>query len=149
MSAHKERLYFLLQIAAHRLKIEADNALMEAAGLTTAQVAVLNLIASSKDIKQRDLARSLKQNESAITAMVTRLMKADLVIRRRSETDARTWLLDLTATGRKTLRHIEKPFGEINARLDGALGTKGTTALARQLEAIVDAFSQGDPENND
>ncbi len=141
MSAHKERLYFLLQIAAHRLKTEADSALMGAAGLTTAQVAVLNLIASSKHVKQRDLAQRLKQNESAITAMVTRLMKADLVERRRSETDARTWLLELTDTGKKTLKRAEKPFKEINERLDDALGKKGATELAQQLNSIADSFS--------
>lgn len=141
MSAHEERLYFLLQVAAHRLKTEADNALMDVAGLTTAQVAVLNLIASSEKVKQRDLARRLKQNESAITAMVARLMKADLVTRRRSETDARTWMLELTANGKKTLKRAEKPFKAINARLDEALGKKGAKELAKRLEAIAENFS--------
>ncbi|WOF74433.1 MarR family transcriptional regulator [Parvibaculaceae bacterium PLY_AMNH_Bact1] len=141
MSAHKERLYFLLQVAAHRLKTEADNVLMDAADLTTAQVAVLNLIASSKEMRQRDLARRLKQNESAITAMITRLMKADLVARRRSDTDGRTWLLELTENGKKTLKRAERPFEEINARLDATLGKKNASVLANQLDAIADEFS--------
>ncbi len=141
MSAHKERLYFLLQVAAHRLKTEADNALIETAGLSTTQVAVLSLINSAKNLKQRDLARQLKQNESAITAMVARLMKAELVVRRRSETDARTWLLELTDKGKKTLKRAEKPFREINARLDSALGKKGATDLAKQLDLIAERFS--------
>ncbi len=141
MSAHKERLYFLLQVAAHRLKTEADNALIESAGLSTTQVAVLSLINSAKNLKQRDLARQLKQNESAITAMVARLMKAELVIRRRSDTDARTWLLQLTDKGKKTLKRAEKPFNEINARLDSALGKKGAKDLAKQLDLIAETFS--------
>lgn len=144
MSAHEERLYFLLQVAAHRLKTQADNVLMDVAGLTTAQVAVLNLIASSTEVRQRDLARRLKQNESAITAMITRLTKADLVVRRRSDTDARTWLLELTDNGKKTLKRAEKPFREINARLDEALGTKATTDMAKHLAAITEEFSKGD-----
>ena len=144
MSAHKKRLYFLLQIAAHRIKTEADSVLMDAAGLTTAQVAVLNLIASSKEMRQRDLARRLKQNESAITAMITRLMKADLVARRRSETDGRTWLLKLTDNGKKTLKRAERPFETINARLDETLGKNGAAMLAKQLDAIADEFSNSD-----
>lgn len=144
MSAHEERLYFLLQIAAHRLRTEADNALMNAAGLTTAQVAVLNLIASSKQVKQRDLAKRLKQNESAITAMIARLMKAGLVSRERSNSDARTWMLELTETGKSTLKRVAKPFADINARLDKALGKKNAAAMAKQLDAIADAFSKGD-----
>ena len=144
MSAHKERLYFLLQVAAHRLKTEADSVLMDAAGLTTAQIAVLNLIASSKEMRQRDLARRLKQNESAITAMITRLMKADLVTRHRSETDGRTWLLELTDNGKKTLKHAERPFEAINARLDAIVDKKGASILAKQLNAIADEFSNND-----
>ena len=144
MSAHEERLYFLLQVAAHRLKTEADNVLMDVAGLTTAQVAVLNLIASSTQVRQRDLARRLKQNESAITAMITRLTKADLVARRRSDTDARIWLLELTDNGKKTLKRAEKPFRDINARLDEALGTKATADMAKHLAAITEEFSKGD-----
>ncbi len=144
MSAHEERLYFLLQVAAHRLKTEADNVLMDVAGLTTAQVAVLNLIASPTQVRQRDLARRLKQNESAITAMITRLTKADLVARRRSDTDARTWLLELTDNGKKTLKRAEKPFRDINARLDEALGTKATADMAKHLAAITEEFSKGD-----
>lgn len=144
MSAHKKRLYFLLQVAAHRLKTEADNALIDEAGLSTTQVAVLNLIASPENVKQRDLARRLKQNESAITAMVARLMKADLVTRRRSDTDARTWLLELTSKGKKTLKRAEKPFQEINARLDKTLGKKGVATLATELTAITEEFSKGE-----
>jgi MarR family transcriptional regulator, organic hydroperoxide resistance regulator len=144
MSANEERLYFLLQVAAHRLKTQADNVLMDVAGLTTAQVAVLNLIASSTEVRQRDLARRLKQNESAITAMITRLTKADLVVRRRSDTDARTWLLELTDNGKKTLKRAEKPFREINARLDEALGIEATADIAKYLAAITEEFSKGD-----
>ena len=144
MSAHEERLYFLLQVAAHRLKTEADNVLMDVAGLTTAQVAVLNLIASPTQVRQRDLARRLKQNESAITAMITRLTKADLVARRRSDTDARTWLLELTDNGKKTLKRAEKTFRDINARLDEAFGTKATTDMAKPPAAITEEFSKGD-----
>lgn len=141
MTAHKERLYFRLQVAAHRLKTEADKALFETAGLSTTQVAVLSLINSAKNLKQRDLARQLKQNESAITAMVARLMKAELVTRRRSDTDARTWILELTDKGKKTLKRAEKPFTEINARLDSALGKKGAKDLAKQLDLIAESFS--------
>jgi len=144
MSAHEERLYFLLQIAAHRVRTEADNSLKDSAGLTTAQVAALSLIASSKNMKQRDLAQRLKQNESAITAMVARLIKANLVIRHRSDSDARSWLLELTESGKKTLNRVKQPFDGINARLDKALGKKNATELAEQLEAIANAFSKSD-----
>jgi len=117
---------------------------MDAAGLTTAQVAVLNLIASSKQVKQRDLAQRLKQNESAITAMIARLMKAGLVSRQRSKSDARTWLVELTEPGKKTLKRVQKPFDDINARLDKTLGKKNAAAFAKQLEAIADTFAKGD-----
>mgnify|MGYP005838075617 CR=1 FL=1 len=142
MSASEERLYFLLQVAAHRLRKTADSTLMAHAGLTTAQIAVLSLIEAGKDVNQRDLARRLQQNESAMTAMIQRLLKAGLVNRQQSKTDGRNWVLHLTAQGRRTLEAAHGPFQEINERLDRALGSEDSRKVTAALNAIIEAFSE-------
>ncbi|PCJ71741.1 MAG: MarR family transcriptional regulator [Rhodobiaceae bacterium] len=141
MSASNERIYFLLQMAAHRLRKKADNVLLDQAGLTTAQVAVLNLIAKGTEVNQRELAERLHQNESAMTAMVQRLLKANLITRHRSKKDGRNWVLEMTDNGRTTLDRAHIPFKEINTRLDRAISSKDTKKLAAQLNEIIDAFS--------
>ncbi len=142
MSASKERLYFLLQVAAHQLRKGADAALLEKADLSTAQVAVLNLIAVDKPVNQRDLAKQLKQNESAITAMVQRLIKAGYITRHRHPKDARNWVLEITQEGAATLEKGSSAFAAINARLDKTLGIRETKKFAEQLNKLVNAFSR-------
>lgn len=141
MSASNERIYFLLQMAAHRLRKKADNVLLDKASLTTAQVAVLNLIAKGTQINQREIAGRLHQNESAMTAMVQRLLKANLITRHRSKKDGRNWILEMTDTGRTALDHAHIPFKEINTQLDRAIGARDAKKLAAQLNEIIDAFS--------
>lgn len=137
MSASKHRIYFLLQRVAHRLKTEADAALAEACGLTTAQVAALSIIATEGPVTQRQVARSLSQRESAITTMATRLQKAGYVTRRRSSTDARAWELRATDSGRRALAKVRRPFGRINAVLDACFGPEEIEELAGRLEDVL------------
>ena len=68
MSASKSRLYHRLQLAAHRLQKSADRAVLAAAEITTAQAAVLMLVAGGAN-SQREVATQLGLNESAVTAM--------------------------------------------------------------------------------
>ena len=73
MSASKHRVYHRLQLAAHRLQKAADRAVMAAAGITTAQAAVLSIVAADGPVTQLSVARKLGLNESAMTAMIARL----------------------------------------------------------------------------
>ena len=71
MSASKSRLYHRLQLAAHRLQKSADRAVLAAAEITTAQAAVLTLVAGGA-VSQREVATQLGLDESAVTAMARR-----------------------------------------------------------------------------
>jgi len=145
MSSSEHRIYFLLQRAAHCLKKEADRNLLSAAGLTTSQAAVLMLVAESSHATQKTIAVKLQQNESAITAMTARLLRDGFVARTRDPDDARSWSLRLTPAGKKALGKLRKPFAEINAAMDGALGARSSGRLARQLRSIIAEFSDGEP----
>ncbi|MEM6775427.1 MAG: MarR family transcriptional regulator [Pseudomonadota bacterium] len=140
MTASRTRIYFLLQRAAHRLKSCADAALLEAGGLSTAQAAVLTVIANNGPANQNFIARALSQRESAITAMGSRLKKAGYISKRRSRNDARAWELDLTDEGREALAQIRAPFDVINARLDRVFSEDELTMLAKMLEEVFEAF---------
>ena len=137
MSAGEHRLYFLLQVAAHRLRTDADNALLKAAGVTTAQAAVLRLVAETENPTQKRIAEMLRQNESAMTATVARLQKAGLLERARSTRDRRAWALALTDKGRRALDEVAEPFAGINSRLDRAMAGIDPKKLAKVLRAIA------------
>lgn len=142
MSAQKSRLYHRLQIAAHRVQKAADRAVLDAADVTTAQAAVLAIIAAQAPITQRDIASQLGINESAVTAMTGRLQKMGLLKRLRDSADARAWRLELTAEGRATLKRLEKPFKRVNQTLEEALSVQEIAQLADCLARISDAFEE-------
>ena len=140
MSAQKARLYHRLQIAAHRVQKAADRALLEAAEVTTAQAAVLAIVAAQAPITQREIARQLGVNESAVTAMANRLLAAGLLKRFRDAADARAWRLELTGDGRAALKRLEKPFKRVNQAMEEVLSAEEIARLADYLTRIAKAF---------
>ncbi len=138
-------MYFLLQRVAHGLKKKADTALMDAGGMSTAQAAVMAIIAGQEGVSQRYLADKLMQRESAITTMANRLLKAGYITRMRSDTDGRAWVLKSTKEGLAALDAVNEPFASINAILDNAFPPEDVEGIAdglmdilRQLEALDD-----------
>ncbi|MEM8660070.1 MAG: MarR family transcriptional regulator [Pseudomonadota bacterium] len=142
MSASKHRLYFLLQRAAHRLKTEADASLTEVSGLTTAQSAVMTIIARRGPMTQKEVADTLSQRESAVTAMAGRLIKAGFITRERSNEDARAWQLTVTDEGTAALKRVKVAFDKINAEIDQRIPESEMQVLADNLTEIIEAFKQ-------
>ena len=142
MSASKHRVYHGLQVASHRLQKAADRAIIAAAGITTAQAAVLSIVASEGSASQRSVARKLGLNESALTAMTMRLRNLGLLDRLPDEVDSRAWSLRLTADGRAALKRIEQPFRQINQKIEKALDADEIAALADYVNRISDAFGE-------
>ena len=142
MTSREHRIYSLLQQAAHSVKKAADRTLLKSTGLTTAQAAVLAVLVENSATTQRELSRQLHLNESAMTAMVARLLKLGYVTRTRSADDGRTWLIDLSPSGKKAVADTRGPFSEINSTLDRSIGSSQTAKLARQLRSVIDAFDR-------
>jgi DNA-binding MarR family transcriptional regulator len=138
--AGRERLYHLLQTAAHRLKVRADRDMQGAGGVTAAQAAVMFVIAREPDgTTQKRVADQLKLNESAVTGMVGRLLDAGLVSRAPSPTDGRAWTVALTAEGAAALERFRLHLDALNTELTRALGGEAEVVrFAQQLRAILD-----------
>jgi DNA-binding MarR family transcriptional regulator len=142
MSASKHRLYHKLQLASHRLQKAADRAILAAAGVTTAQAAVLSIVAAEGSASQRSVARKLGLNESAMTAMTTRLRNLGLLDRMPDPEDSRAWSLRLSAEGRAALKRIEQPFRQINQKIERALSAEEIAQLADYVGRIGKAFEE-------
>lgn len=137
--AGRERLYHLLQTAAHRLKTRADRDSQGVAGVTAAQAAVMFVIARERATTQRRVAEQLKLNESAVTGMVGRLMEAGFVSRAPSPTDGRAWTVTLTPAGEAALDRFRVNLEALNADITAALGGEAEVArFADGLRAILE-----------
>ncbi|RMB08669.1 MarR family winged helix-turn-helix transcriptional regulator [Eilatimonas milleporae] len=136
MSAKTHKLYFLLQTTAAALKRAADDALIDGAGVTAAQAAVLGLIDSNRPASQKRIAGQLRQNESAMTQMVTRLIAMGLVARNRADHDKRQWQLTLTPAGERAKAEARAAFAAVNAAMDAVMDGDTAACLATTLDAI-------------
>jgi DNA-binding MarR family transcriptional regulator len=134
-----QRVFLLLQQTAHRLRIWADRRCVDLAGVTTAQVGALFALHDTPMSTQRELAAALGQRESAVTAMVRRLLEAGLVRRHPSPDDHRAHLLALTPDGEQALKTVRPIVAEFNAMLRRALGADGPATLAAALRTLRDA----------
>jgi len=144
-SARGLRVYHRLQVTAHRIKKRADRRLLERPGLTTAQVALLVVVEARGTLTQRAAAAELGLVESAVTALVGRLVDEGLLSRSRDPNDARAWALRSTASGRRALERSGASFEEINRRIDDAL----TAAERAQLAVLLDRLSQAFLDDSD
>ena len=132
-----QRLYFLLQRAAHRLRTAADRRCLAAAGVTTAQLGALFAVHDEPGITQQGLARTLGLRESAVTGLVGRLTTAGLVAKEAHPREHRAVVLELTAAGADALRAAQPEIDRFNAELREVLGDDGFTGAATAMRRLA------------
>lgn len=137
MTARKLRFYSRLQIAAHALKKASDRRLLEVAGVTTAQMSALAIVGSEETTTQTRLAKELGLNDSAITAMVRRLIDLKLVERVRDDSDGRAWSLKLTKFGSEAVKKTNAITDQTSAKVDELLGEKTIATVVAAMELII------------
>jgi DNA-binding MarR family transcriptional regulator len=121
------------------LRLSARDA-ERSAGISGAQLFVLQMLAEEPASSLNDLAERTLTDQSSVSVVVKRLADRKLVARKASAVDARRIELSLTAAGKRLLARCPEPT---QARLLGALRrlgpeelaslTAGVTALVRQM----------------
>ncbi|MFI6559573.1 MarR family winged helix-turn-helix transcriptional regulator [Streptomyces sp. NPDC050534] len=137
MSEPDQRLFFLLQRAAHRLRTTVDRRCLAAAGVTTAQLGALFAVRDRPGITQQELARTLGLRESAVTALVGRLTAADLLLKQAHPREHRAVVLELTDTGAAALRAAQPEVDRFNAQMRELLGDDGFLRTAGALHRLA------------
>ena len=109
--------------------------------LTTAQAAILYLVAARKNVMQKEIAKRLGQNESAVVAMANRLTRLGYLGRRRSDVDPRASMLNVTAKGMRELQVAKGPFRELDNMLDNVFSPAELDTMSLLLTRLVDALA--------
>lgn len=147
MSEAKHRLYFLIYQVARQLKKQADEALLDSAGLTTSQAAALRIIVEEKGTTQRHVARTLDQQESAVGTMTKRLIKAGYITKQQSEQDRRAFVLRPTPDGIEAIENLLQAFVSVDELVGQALPEERVDALSEELLAILKSLTAADDTN--
>jgi len=132
------RIYSRLQIAAQLYRKVADRQLVDAVGVTAPQLGVLTRVGSAQALNQTSLARDLRLNDSAITAMVRRLIGLDMLEKTRSESDSRAFVLKLTSKGEETIARAQARPIPINRRIEDEFGADALREFTAKLNRLID-----------
>ena len=125
-----------LRRIVRELRLSARDA-ERAAGISGAQLFVLQALSRERASSLNDLAVRTLTDQSSVSVVVRHLVDRRLVTRREARDDARRVELCLTPAGRRMLARCPEPM---QARLFGALGRMGgpeLAALTSGLGALV------------
>lgn len=101
------RLVHPVHRATHRIGLYLDD--LEERGLTQGEAHILALLAHSPHrANVADLHRGLAHKRSTLTSILDRLARRRLVTRAVGETDRRTFIVKLTARGRRLARRLQR-----------------------------------------
>jgi DNA-binding MarR family transcriptional regulator len=103
------------------------------AGISGAQLFVLQALARASASSLNDLAVRTLTDQSSVSVVVQRLVGRKLVARKAARDDARRVELSLTPAGRRMLARCPEPM---QARLFGALGRMSAPELASLTEGL-------------
>lgn len=140
----KHRFYYLLQTASHRLGRHAEKVCSEQLGVSAVQLGALFELARRPGCSQRDLAKVLDINESAVTTLVGRLERASVVRRERSSSDARVVLLYATPSGLKIVKRAGPLLRRFNTQLARGFSAEELSTVARFLEQVARLPREGE-----
>ncbi len=131
------RLFFMLDRAHTQLAKAADIHLSKHSRIGTSQAAVLTYLGYHDNCRLSELAFGVGRNNSAITGLVSRMEKAELVARDKGGADGRTKTVSLTSKGWSVRETVMNDFRQFNERLIKGLTPAEIDAVMKFLSLSV------------
>lgn len=114
-------------------------------GITSSQYNVLRILrGEGKPTPCLEIAGRMIQVVPAITGLIDRLEKQELVRRERCTADRRVVYIELTEKGSQLLDRLEEPVNELHDQLLGHLSRVELKELSRLLEKAREALGAED-----
>tara|TARA_R100001440_G_scaffold26791_4_gene43841 strand:+ start:36132 stop:36557 length:426 start_codon:yes stop_codon:yes gene_type:complete len=135
-----QRLFYLLNIARHKVYKYADQQSEDALGVSVTQLGALMLIDQDDGCLLKDVAKRLHLNNSALTGLATRMVQNGLVERRACDKDGRASRLHLTELGRSKIEEAKPLITQLNAVLKEGFSEDEVQVILRFLNRLVTAF---------
>jgi DNA-binding MarR family transcriptional regulator len=118
-------------------------------GLTPRQFAVLYTVEAREGLSQTDLVRETGIDRSTLADMIGRMLKKDLLARKRTDGDQRANAVKITAAGRKALKAALPAVAKAEAGLLDVIPASKRAEFIKTLTIIadtVDAMENGADE---
>lgn len=107
------------------------------AEITSVQYAALEILRETPGLNQRQLGDALDVDRSTIADLVARMVRNGLIERSDDPADRRSYVLFLTADGKKQLTVLRPRVEEVERILTARLSQKEGLELRRLLSALL------------
>jgi DNA-binding MarR family transcriptional regulator len=143
------RLFLQLHRANRVLGAYVTKRTEEALGVSTAQLGTLYYLARHPQCSATELAAVLDLNKSAVSGMLQRLERAELVKRTPNPDDARGALLSLTARGEAVRAQSLAVTRKLSSEVTDGFSDDEVETIARFLASIIRRFGREQPAGGD
>ncbi len=106
-------------------------------GESPGRFATLTIIARNPGISQTELSHANGRDKSSLTPVVEDLVRRGLVERKRMRQDRRTYRLNLTPAGKKTLTNLTRCARRHERVLDGIIGQRDRKRFIQILKRLA------------
>jgi DNA-binding MarR family transcriptional regulator len=106
-------------------------------GESPGRFATLTIIARNPGISQTELSHANGRDKSSLTPVVEDLVRRGLVERKRTQADRRTYRLNVTPAGKKTLIMLTRCARRHERVLDGIIGQRDRKRFIQILKRIA------------
>jgi DNA-binding MarR family transcriptional regulator len=114
-------------------------------GVTNAQLFLLQQLATADSLSVNDLAARARTQQSTVSIVVARLVRAGFAAKRKSSADGRIAVISLTPKGRRLLAHAPAPPTTHLLQAIEALSDRDMRSLADGVGALVNALDLSPP----
>ena len=135
-----KRLFFLLNVAQRKLFNHVDKVCEDALDASVTQLAALLYIVKHAGCLQKDVAKALSLNKSAVTGLIVRMERNNLLERFVSEEDARAIKLYPTPNGVQKTWDLMPLIDDLNESFSEAFSDAEIETVLKFLNFITKRF---------
>lgn len=111
--------------------------LKRVSGVTAVQFRVLQIIAELGHATAKEISVRMRVSQATVTSLVDKLVRQELALREKSETDRRQTNIHITTKGRQTLTEAPDPLQQRFVRKFDAMENWEQAMLVSSLERVA------------
>lgn len=117
-----------------------EHAVVRKSGLSPAQMHTVEIIGHHKRLRMKELAEKMGITTGTLTVMIDRLEREGLVVRQPHPTDRRSYVIELTDSGREQFEEHHQMHCLLTAELTASFDDSELDGLKDYLERLVRQF---------
>ncbi len=137
----RDKIIFELSKAEHKIKNYMKKKIKEKnIQISAGQSGVLFMLRQEKNLKMSELSKLLQIDNSAITRLIDRLEKNEMVKREMNPTDRRQYLISITEKGKKGIDIVGEIAMQTNEKIKEGFSEEDISVFIRVLRAFENKF---------